>query len=68
MLPGVTIGRGAVVMAGSVVTRSVPPMTMVQGNPAAPVAKCGVPLGANTPLGEFYRALQPLRSRREPHP
>jgi acetyltransferase-like isoleucine patch superfamily enzyme len=61
VLPGVTIGRGAVVMAGSVVTRSIPPLTMVQGNPAVPVAKCGVPLGANTPLGEFYRALRPIR-------
>jgi acetyltransferase-like isoleucine patch superfamily enzyme len=65
VLPGVTIGQGAVVMAGSVVTRSIPPLTMVQGNPAVPVAKCGVPLGANTPLGEFYRALRPLRRHDE---
>ncbi|MCA1985193.1 MAG: acyltransferase [Desulfovibrio sp.] len=34
ILPGVTIGRGAVVGAGSVVTRDVPPMTLVAGNPA----------------------------------
>jgi len=39
ILPNVKIGQGAVVMAGSVVSRSVPPMTMVQGNPAVPVAK-----------------------------
>lgn len=32
--PGVTIGRGAVVAAGSVVTKDVPPMTVVAGNPA----------------------------------
>jgi acetyltransferase-like isoleucine patch superfamily enzyme len=31
---GVTIGRGAVVAAGSVVTKDVPPFTMVAGNPA----------------------------------
>jgi len=31
---GVTIGMGSVVAAGSVVTRSVPPMTLVGGNPA----------------------------------
>jgi acetyltransferase-like isoleucine patch superfamily enzyme len=60
VLPNVTIGHGAVVNAGSVVTRSVPPMTMVQGNPAVPVARCGVPLGLHTPLKVFYRKLRPL--------
>jgi acetyltransferase-like isoleucine patch superfamily enzyme len=34
ILRGVTIGRGAVVAAGSVVTRSVEPFTVVGGNPA----------------------------------
>ena len=34
VMPGVTLGRGAVVMAGSVVTKSVPPMRIVGGNPA----------------------------------
>lgn len=34
ILPGVTVGAGAVVAAGSVVTRSVPPYTLVGGNPA----------------------------------
>jgi acetyltransferase-like isoleucine patch superfamily enzyme len=34
ILKGVTIGRGAVVAAGSVVTKDVPPFTMVAGNPA----------------------------------
>ncbi|WP_227589837.1 sugar O-acetyltransferase [Demequina pelophila] len=32
--PGVTIGRGSVVAAGSVVTGNVPPMSVVGGNPA----------------------------------
>ncbi len=34
ILPGVTIGRNAVVGAGAVVTRSVPPDVVVAGNPA----------------------------------
>ena len=34
ILPGVTIGEGAVVGAGSVVTRDVPARTVVAGNPA----------------------------------
>lgn len=61
VLPNVTIGAGAVVNAGSVVTRSVPPLTMVQGSPARPVARCGIPLGRSTPLREFYKRLKPIR-------
>ena len=35
VLKGVTIGEGAVVAAGSIVTKDVPPYTVVGGNPAA---------------------------------
>lgn len=63
ILPGVSIGEGAVVAAGSVVTRSVAPFTMVQGNPAAPVAKCGIPLGRVKTMKEFTRSLRPLTKR-----
>jgi len=34
ILPGVTVGRGSIVGAGSVVTTDVPPNTYVEGNPA----------------------------------
>ncbi|WP_425562996.1 DapH/DapD/GlmU-related protein [Mucilaginibacter gynuensis] len=39
ILPGVTIGKGAVVAAGAVVTRDVQPYTVVGGIPAKPIAK-----------------------------
>jgi acetyltransferase-like isoleucine patch superfamily enzyme len=69
VLPDVVIGRGAVVTAGSVVTRSVPPMTVVQGNPAVPVARCGVPLGTGVSLKDFSRRLKPLGLQdRKPSP
>jgi acetyltransferase-like isoleucine patch superfamily enzyme len=67
ILPSVVIGHGAVVAAGSVVTKSVPPMTLVQGNPAVAVAKCGIPL---TPVAskwsvvEFSRHLEPIRAKK----
>lgn len=60
ILPNVVIGEGAVVTAGSVVTKSVAPMTVVQGNPAVPVARCGIPLGREVSVKEFSRRLQPL--------
>jgi acetyltransferase-like isoleucine patch superfamily enzyme len=47
ILPNVTIGRGAVVAAGSVVTRDVPPLTVVAGVPARPV-------GTRDPAGTEY--------------
>ncbi len=39
ILGGVTIGEGAVVAAGAVVTRDVAPFTIVGGTPAAPIGE-----------------------------
>lgn len=41
ILKGVTIGRGSIVASHSVVTKSVPPYTIVAGNPAVVVKKLG---------------------------
>jgi acetyltransferase-like isoleucine patch superfamily enzyme len=65
VLPNVTIGEGAVVTAGSVVNKSVAPGTMVQGNPARPVAICGVPLvGEGCSYEDFLRNLRPIEEAR----
>lgn len=37
IMPGITIGEGAIVAANSVVTKNVEPYTIVAGNPAKPV-------------------------------
>jgi acetyltransferase-like isoleucine patch superfamily enzyme len=42
---GITVGKGSVVAAGSVVTRNVPPQTLVGGVPAREIRKIG-----NTPF------------------
>lgn len=39
IMPGVTIGEGAIVAAGSVVAKDVPPYTIVGGNPAKEIKK-----------------------------
>jgi acetyltransferase-like isoleucine patch superfamily enzyme/acyl carrier protein len=64
VLPNVTIGRGAIVTAGSVVTKSVPPKTMVQGNPAQPIATVDIPLGLDVSVKEFAKGLRLTKAPR----
>ena len=52
VLPGVTVGRNAVVAAGAVVSRDVPPGTLVAGVPARVVRELGrADAGAAPPRG-----------------
>jgi acetyltransferase-like isoleucine patch superfamily enzyme len=43
LLCGITIGEGALIGAGSVVTKDVPPGAVVAGNPARVLKKRGAP-------------------------
>lgn len=61
ILPNVTIGRGSIVTAGSVVTKSVPAKTVVQGNPARPIATVEIPLRRDVSVKEFAKAMRPIR-------
>ena len=61
VMPNVTIGYGSIVTPGSVVTTSVPPMTMVRGNPAKVIARIGVPLRHGLSLKEFAKHLKPIK-------
>lgn len=62
ILPGVRIGRNAMVGAGAVVTRSVPPNAVVVGNPAKIVGYVGT---SETPASEGTPSqIQPKRGTR----
>ena len=60
IMPNLRIGAGAMVAAGSIVTSSVAPMTMVQGNPAKPVARLDAVFDENTSMKQLLKSLKPL--------
>jgi acetyltransferase-like isoleucine patch superfamily enzyme len=62
ILPGTVIGQGAVVTAGSIVAQRVPPMTVVQGNPAKPVATVGLLLTAGISVKAFSKHLKSIHA------
>jgi acetyltransferase-like isoleucine patch superfamily enzyme len=66
ILPNVRIGRGAVIKAGTVVSRNVPPATLWGAPAAEPVARVTVPLVAERSYDEFMRGLRPLPEREQP--
>ena len=47
ILPGVTVGAGAVVAAGAMVSKDVPPHTLVGGVPARPIRQLDLPESQN---------------------
>jgi acetyltransferase-like isoleucine patch superfamily enzyme len=59
-----TIGEGSVVAAGSVVTKDVPPFTLVGGVPAKPIAKVTVPMTLEgTSFEDFQKGLIPIEKK-----
>lgn len=57
ILPGVEIGEGAIVSAGSVVGKSIPPFTVASGNPAKVVADIAELVRKNYTPEDFERLL-----------
>jgi len=63
ILPGVTIGQGAVIKGGTVVTSSVPAHTFWGPASPGPLARVTVPLIPGTSYENFVRGLKPLKKR-----
>lgn len=63
ILPGVEIGEGAIVSAGSVVSKSIPPFTVANGNPAKVVADIAELVRKNYAPEDFERLLQERKKK-----
>lgn len=61
VLPGVHIGKGAVIQAGTVVSRDVPSFTLWGTPKAGPLARVTVPCPHYHTSEEFIKGLRPFR-------
>jgi len=66
ILPGVRIGRGSVIKAGTVVTRDVPSGVFWGPPPAGPLGTVSVPLTPEHSYEEFMAGIKPMMIRRNP--
>jgi acetyltransferase-like isoleucine patch superfamily enzyme len=67
ILPGVHVGRGAVIRAGTVVSRDVAPGLLVGNTGVQPLAEVTVPLTPKHSYAEFVAGLRPLRKKGTNH-
>jgi acetyltransferase-like isoleucine patch superfamily enzyme len=63
ILPNVTIGDGAVIKGGTVVTKNVPAGTLFGMPSAEPIAYASVPLTPEYTYDEFVNGLRPIRKK-----
>ncbi len=64
ILPNVTIGEGAVIRGGTVVSRNVPPHTFWGNENPGPLARVTTPLTHEYSYEEFVQGLKPFRSKK----
>lgn len=64
IMPGVTIGEGALVAAGSIVTKSVAPHTVVGGNPARFICTTEEYLRRNEKYNVHSKEMNPTEKKR----
>ena len=65
IMPGVRVGKGAVIKGGTTLTRNVPPLTFWGPPDSGPIAKVTVPLTNKYSYNEFIKGLRPIRKRKE---
>lgn len=63
ILPYVNIGEGAVVKAGTVISKSIPPYTFVGYSKPIALGKVTIPLTSEHTYEEFIKGLKPVRNR-----
>ena len=64
IMPGVTIGKGCLVAAGSVVTKSTPPHSVIAGNPARFVCTVAEYIEKNLPFNAGTKGMTERKRKR----
>ena len=57
----IRVGEGAVISAGTIVTHSVPPRTMIAPSPSRAVARVKVPFTIQTNFDDFLAGMEPIK-------